>query len=72
MLRILHRKNQYQTLSFFKKHMLIQNPNMSQKDEEEDHQTHLLKQTRVEIPNMTPNGTIASQKPTGTRKTRDM
>ena len=46
---------------------------MSQKDEEEDQQTHrLLKQTRVEIPCMTPSLAIPSQKPTGTRRTRDM
>ena len=60
---------------------LVEAQNMSQKDEEEDQQTHnqlikyhLLKKTttKQEIPNMTPIGTKASQKPTGTRKTRDM
>ena len=60
----------------------IQNLNMSQKDEEEDQQTHnqlrnqgppvKKKPPNRKTPNMSPIGTIAGQKPTGTRKTRDM
>ena len=56
MLQILYRKTKIKYDVKTKKHIIIQNPNMSQKDEEEDQQTHLLKQKRVEIPNMTPNG----------------
>ena len=56
---------------------------MSQKDEEEDQQTHnqlikyhlltrKLNNPNKKHTNMTPIGTIANQKPAGTRKTRHM
>ena len=68
MLRILYRKTQ-------KEGLLSQIPSLQRniKKKLTLNQIHrLLKQTRVELPDMTPIGIIASQEPTGTRKTRHM